>query len=131
MISRIQSFLRATILLAACVASAADYAPGPDSKPQPGVPKGDVLKFTLEHSKVFPGTHHDYWVYVPQQFTGEKPACVFVCQDGLNYNAPVVFDNLIAKKEMPVTIGIFIKPGVVPASATDGALDRFNLTAGA
>ncbi len=126
MISRIQSFLRATILLAACVASAADYAPGPDSKPQPGVPKGDVLKFTLEHSKVFPGTHHDYWVYVPQQFTGEKPACVFVCQDGLNYNAPVVFDNLIAKKEMPVTIGIFIKPGVVPASATDGALDRFN-----
>ena len=38
----------------------------------------------------------------------------------------MVFDNLIAKKEMPVTIGIFIKPGVVPASATDGALDRFN-----
>jgi gluconolactonase len=40
--------------------AADDYQPGPDSKPQPGVPKGDVLKFTLEDSKFFPGTRHDY-----------------------------------------------------------------------
>jgi hypothetical protein len=116
----------ALILIAISVARAADYAPGPDSQPQPGVPKGDVLKFTLENSKIFPGTRHDYWVYVPEQFTGEKPACVFVGQDGINYNAPAVFDNLISKKEMPVTIGIFIKPGIVPTADTNAALDRFN-----
>ena len=29
---------------------------------------------------------------------------------------PTVFDNLIHKKEMPVTIGIFINPGTIPAS---------------
>lgn len=106
--------------------TAADYPLGPDSKPQPGVPKGGVLKFTLENSKIFPGTRHDYWVYVPQQYTGEKPACVYVGQDGIGDNAPVVFDNLIFKKEMPVTIGIFVKPGIVPASDTNSALDRFN-----
>ena len=35
----------------------------------------------------------------------------FVCQDGILYNAPTVFDNLIAKRELPVIIGIFIQPG--------------------
>ena len=29
---------------------------------------------------------------------------------------PTVFDNLIHKKEMPVTIGIFINPGAIPAT---------------
>src|SRR3954466_7125832 len=47
-----------------------------------------------------------------------------VFQDGSGYQstngsflAPVVFDNLIHKKEMPVTIGLFINPGRVPATA--------------
>ena len=72
-------------------------------------------------SKIFPGTVRDYWVYVPAQYDGKKPACVMVFQDGGSYvnakgqfRVPTVFDNLIHKKEMPVTIGIFINPGVVP-----------------
>jgi enterochelin esterase family protein len=32
------------------------------------------------------------------------------------YRTTVVFDNLISKKEMPVTIGVFVNPGVVPAT---------------
>ena len=48
--------------------AADDYVPGPDSKPQDGVPKGEVLKFTFENSKIFPGTTRDYWVYVPRQY---------------------------------------------------------------
>ena len=44
-----------------------NYQPGPDSKPQPGVPKGEVLKFAFVNSKIFPGTTRDYWVYVPAQ----------------------------------------------------------------
>jgi hypothetical protein len=38
----------------------------------------------------------------------------------------IVFDNLIHKKEMPVTIGVFITPGRVKAVNADLELDRFN-----
>src|SRR5207244_7429670 len=103
-----------------------NYPVGPDSKPQPGVPKGEILKLTFDKSKIFPGTTRDYWVYVPAQYKPDKPACVFVCQDGIRYEAPVVFDNLINKKEMPVTIGVFVAPGVVKAADATAALDRFN-----
>ena len=59
------------------------YPPHPDSQEQPGVPKGEVLKFTFENSKIFPGTWREYWVYVPAQYTPDKPACVYVNQDGV------------------------------------------------
>jgi sugar lactone lactonase YvrE/enterochelin esterase-like enzyme len=103
-----------------------NYPLGPDSKPQPGVPKGEILKLTFDKSKIFPGTTRDYWVYVPAQYQPDQPVCVFVCQDGIRYEAPTVFDNLINKKEMPVTIGIFVAPGVVKAADANAALNRFN-----
>jgi sugar lactone lactonase YvrE/poly(3-hydroxybutyrate) depolymerase len=90
------------------------------------VPKGEVLKFTFDHSKIFPGTVRDYWVYVPAQYTPDRPACVYVNQDGVQWQAPAVFDSLIAKKEMPVTIGVFVMHGRVKAADTNSALDRFN-----
>ena len=102
------------------------YPPHPDSQEQPGVPKGEVLKFTFENSKIFPGTWREYWVYVPAQYAPDKPACVYVNQDGVQWNAPVVFDNLIHKKEMPVTIGVFVMHGRVRAANAESALDRFN-----
>lgn len=89
------------------------------------VPKGEMTKYSFEASKIFPGTVRDYWVYVPKQYDGSKPACVYVCQDGIQYNAPAVFDDLIAKGEMPVTIGVFVMHGRVKAPS-DAALDRFN-----
>ncbi len=91
------------------------YVPGPDSKVQDGVPKGKITKHVFKDSKNFPGTIHDYSVFVPAQYDGKTPACVYVSQDGAPYNAPIVFDNLIARKQMPVTIGIFIMPGYFPA----------------
>ncbi len=97
-----------------------------DSKPQPGVPKGEVLKFSFERSKIFPGTYRDYWVYVPAQYSPDKPACLYVNQDAVQWQAPVVFDNLIHKKEMPVTIGVFVQHGRVRAADGQKALDRFN-----
>lgn len=92
----------------------------------PGVPKGEVLKFTFDHSVIFPGTTRDYWVYVPAQYDASKPACVYVNQDGIQWKAPVVFDNLINSKEMPVTIGVFVTPGKVVADSARKALDRYN-----
>src|SRR4030095_6718739 len=92
-------------LTAPALLGADDYVLGPDSKKQEGVPQGEITKYTFADSKIFPGTWREYWVYVPKQYDPAKPACVFICQDGIQYNAPTVFDNLIAKQEMPVTIG--------------------------
>src|SRR5262245_24131165 len=104
----------------AALAVAQEYKPGPDSERQPNVPRGVVTKHTWT-SKIFPGTTRDYWVYVPAQYKGDKPAAVMVFQDGAGviaedrFRAPIVMDNLIHRREMPVTIGIFINPGVMPA----------------
>jgi enterochelin esterase family protein len=104
-----------------CLSAADDYRLGLDSLDRPGVPKGKVTKHSWT-STIFPGTVRDYWVYVPAQYDFHQPACVMVFQDGGSYvneqgqfRVPIVFDNLIHKKEMPVTIGLFINPGVIPA----------------
>ena len=96
----------------------AEYVLGVDSLPQEGVPQGTVTKHTWNDSRIYPGTSHEYWVYVPAQYTDAESAAVMVFQDGQGYvdregsvRAPTVFDNLIHKGEMPVTIGIFINPG--------------------
>ena len=109
-----------------------DYKLGPDSQPQAGVPAGTVEKFAFKASKVYPGTERDYWVYVPKQYNAAKPAALMVFQDGGGYQgtsgsfrATVVMDNLIAKQEMPVAIGVFINPGSVPA-AEPGQKGRSN-----
>ena len=95
----------------------ARYAHGPDSFPQPGVPRGVLHEHEWNESRVYPGTHRRYWVYVPAQYTAE-PASLMVFQDAEWYldlefeaRAPVVFDNLIQRGEMPVTIGVFVAPG--------------------
>jgi len=111
--------------LAMSLRAADDYKPGPDSLPQPGVPKGELVKGTFDQSKVFPGTVRDYTVYLPTQLDRAKPAPVMVLQDGGGFSAPTVFDNLIHKKEIPVLVGVFVQHGRVKAPSTN-ALDRFN-----
>lgn len=107
-----------TLVVAAPLA-AEEYAYGPDSERQAGVPQGTVTKHVWK-SQIFPDTIREYWVYVPAQYTGDEPAAVMVFQDGHTYvkedgdfRTPVVFDNLIHQQAMPVTIGIFINPGHV------------------
>jgi gluconolactonase len=119
--------LTSVLLGALTVFAADDYKPGPDSLPQPGIPKGEMLKdkYLAKEGSVFPGTEREYQIYLPAGLDTSKPAPFMVFQDGVIYQAPAVFDNLIAKKEIPPLIGIFIKPGVVPA-ANDNALPRFN-----
>jgi sugar lactone lactonase YvrE/enterochelin esterase-like enzyme len=93
---------------------------------QSAVPKGEVKQYTFSNSKIFPTTVRDYWVYIPKQYDGTRPACVYVNQDGVQFNAPAVFDRLIAQGAMPVTVAIFVKHGRVPATQPNAALDRFN-----
>lgn len=105
---------------------AENYAVDSASVEHPGVPKGELIKLSFDSSGIFPGTTRDYWIYIPAQYNPEHPACVYVNQDGIQWNAPIVFDNLISKNEMPVTIGIFITPGIVKTSEPASALNRFN-----
>lgn len=93
------------------------YELGADSKPVAGVPEGKVSRHSWT-SKIFEGTVRDYYVYVPVQYDAARPTAVMVFQDGHayvnktgEYRVPVVFDNLIAKGELPPIIGIFIDPG--------------------
>src|SRR5690242_9906671 len=98
------------------------YQLGPDSLKQPSVPEGKVIgPLSLESQKVWPGTSRNYWVYVPAQYDGKTPACLMIFQDGHffvntkgEYRIPYVFDNLIYRREMPVTIAVFINPGHTP-----------------
>ncbi len=113
------------LALTAMRAAENPYPPGPDSKPQDDAPKGERIKGVFAESKIFPGTTRDYTVYVPKQMDREKPAPLMVLQDGGGYKADVVFDNLIAKKEIPPLVGIFVMHGRVKALHTN-ALDRFN-----
>ena len=113
------SVLLLTLLSPLALGQDEQYKPGPDAQPQEGVPKGNVIKLSFEASKIFPGTSRDYWVYIPAQYKPEgPPAALMVFQDGSAYQnptgamrVPIVFDNLIHKGEMPITIGVFVNPG--------------------
>lgn len=99
------------------------YPVHPDMTEKQGVPKGKLTEQPKWRSRVFPDTERDWWVYVPAQYKAESPACVMVFQDGggmKNY-VPQALDNLIASGDMPVTIGIFLNPGV---RLTDGKPNR-------
>jgi Putative esterase len=107
------------------------YPLGPDSERQGNVPKGVVTRFTWT-SKLYPGSVRDYWVYVPAQYEPDKPAPVMIFLDGAGFigeqgrwRAPIVFDNLFAKGDMPPAIGIFVDPEILPAPSP-GQQPRFN-----
>ncbi len=117
-----------TLLCAVTAACVQDYPLGPDSQPQPNVPKGAVTRYKLEPGKFYPGTPHNYQLYIPAQYNTSKPAPFMIFLDGSgaagnSQRVPVVFDNLIAKGDLPPLIGIFIDPGVLPAMS-DSAQNR-------
>ncbi|MEO8329190.1 MAG: alpha/beta hydrolase-fold protein [Candidatus Nanopelagicales bacterium] len=100
------------------------YAHGPDSFVQPGVPTGRLAEFDWSTSTVYPGTSRKFWVYVPTQYDPAEPASLLVVQDatwhldlGFQVRAPVVLDNLIHHGDVPVTIGVFVEPGIFEGAA--------------
>jgi hypothetical protein len=93
---------------------------GPFLHTQTGTYTGwDMWKFT-------------YYVYVPSQYKAGHAAALMIFNDGYLYaginsltdsrfNAPQVFDNLIAEGSMPVTIAVFIFPGTNDGHQVGGA----------
>lgn len=107
-----------------------DYPLGPDSQEQADVPKGTVKEFSWNDSKVYPGTHRKFSVYLPPNFDANAEYPIIIFQDGggvVNpkgqWRGPIVLDNLIAKKDIPPMLGLFIDPGSVPA-VTPGGFGR-------
>jgi gluconolactonase len=101
-----------------------DYSLGADSQPQAGVPKGTLTRHVLAPGKFFPGTPHDYQVYVPAQYDPAHPIASMIFLDGSGYagnnvRVPVVLDNLIARRDVPPMIAIFVDPGVMPARSAE------------
>ena len=118
----------ATAVLALLAAAAAparapgDYPLTPDSLVQPGVAQGRLEGPFEWTSKVFAGTVRRYWVYVPAGYDPRRPPNLLVFQDGqraTNPNGPlrvpVVLDNLIARHDIPPTLGLFVTPGNLSA----------------
>ena len=106
-----------------------DYLLGSDSQPQPGVPQGTLTRHTLAPGKFFPGTRHNYQLYVPAQYDPARPMPFMIFLDGSGYagnnvRVPVVLDNLIARRDLPPMAAIFIDPGVMPA-LSDQAQNRY------
>jgi len=104
----------------------------PDRTVQEGVPQGKIRSGQFKSSQIYPGTVRDYSVYVPAQYKPDQPAALMVFMDGAGYanpersfRVPIVFDNLIHQKALPVTIAVFVNPGTIPATVP-GAKARSN-----
>jgi enterochelin esterase-like enzyme len=100
------------------IESDSQYSLGPDSQPHAGVPEGNIQEFGPTESRIFPGFEHEWWLYIPAQYTDQKPIPVMIFLDGEwwvkrngHWRAPVVLDNLIARKELPVMAAVFVSPG--------------------
>ena len=92
----------------------------------PLAPKGEIKDFTFNDSKIFPGTKRVGSVFIPAQYDPKKPACVYVRHDGYNKGEKKFLESLIATGDMPVTVGVFVRPGEVPApmKGTQGRRNR-------
>ena len=102
----------------------AAYPSDPAFKPLSEEERGVIVDAEWNDSKIYPGTARNIKVYVPKQYDGKTPACLLVCMDGILYQATTVMDYLIKTGEMPVTIGVFINPGVIKGE--DGSVLRYN-----
>ena len=122
----------AAVLLAAAHLGAqqvhnAKYPKDPAFAPLQKSDMGETINFTMENSKIYVGTSREITVYVPKEYTGKEPACLLVCLDGVLFNAITVMQNLISSGEMPVTIGLFVQPGVIYAcSGAQKRVQRYN-----
>jgi Putative esterase len=103
---------------AAQASGTARYPLTADSLSQPDVPRGRLEGPFEFKSRIIPGTVRRYWIFVPAQYSADKPASVLVFQDGQratnpegSLRVPAVMENLIHRGRMPVTVGIFITPG--------------------
>jgi iron(III)-enterobactin esterase len=111
------------------------YAPAPEATPQPDVPKGKVVEFTLAaaDSKFYPGTGmrgalaaRHVTVYIPSQYLAGTPAALLVTHDAMGARGgqlPTILDNLIAAHRLPVIIAVMVGNGGGDARGSERGLE--------
>lgn len=91
------------------------YDPPPEATPRTDIPHGRVETFEWSASTIFPGTSRPVAVYIPAQYRPGTEAALMVLQDGpsylRNFKMDVVLDALIARKEVPVMVVVFVGNG--------------------
>jgi len=124
---RIGALLVAAASLAASPAAAQSPTPPAYALTADSLPRADVAHGRLEgpfefHAAAFPGTVRRYWVYVPAGYDPARPPNLLVFQDGQratnptgSLRIPTVLDNLIARGDIPPTLGVFVTPGNLSA----------------
>jgi sugar lactone lactonase YvrE len=103
--------------------------PPDDGKPDASARQGEFLQGSIVDSKIYPGTVNGFQVYVPAQYDPAKPACLLIKLDGMGAYEGTVLDNLIAKGDVPVIIGVGISSGTIwkdPAGTPERRALRFN-----
>ncbi len=91
---------------------------GPDSYPQPGVPKGALSEKKTISSKIYPDWNPEYWVYVSPGYDPSRGAALMVWQDGQNLARGdlyamrlfTVTENLVHQKLIPPMIHVLVAP---------------------
>ncbi|MBQ1275749.1 MAG: SMP-30/gluconolactonase/LRE family protein [Flavobacteriales bacterium] len=96
----------------------------PSTVPLSKEEKGEVLNGVIKNSSIYPGTTRSFQVLVPKGYDGRTPACLVLGLDGNLFGAITVIDNLVKTGEMPMTIGVFLNPGVCYDDA--GKVVRYN-----
>ena len=111
-------FLLVLIAASTAVAQPEEYPTPPEAVEHADVPKGRIDGPHEFRRQLFPGTIREYWVYVPAKYDATKPPCLMVAHDGKakDWNLPTVLDNMIHSGDIPVQLGIFVMPGVVPVT---------------
>ena len=103
------------------------YAAAPEQTSRDDVPKGKVVRFTLDSadskfysgiSRTNPGVVVPYKrtvsVYIPSQYTPGKAAAFIVTHDAQgsrNNQLPNILDNMIAAHRLPVMIAVMVTSG--------------------
>ncbi len=109
------------------------YMLSTESLVQEDTPHGEVTRSHWRSEYIYPGVERDYWLYVPEQYTGSQAACLMIFQDaefylGTDVHAPTVFDNLIHQGAIPLLMGLFVMPGDKgPGSPIYGGSDNRSL----
>jgi iron(III)-enterobactin esterase len=114
------------------------YVAAPETKARTDVPKGVMKSFTMDRkdSKFFPieaklknNPTRKVSVYIPNQYVPGTAAAFAVIQDASYMKQlPIILDNMIHEKRLPVIIPIFVANGGFDSKGSERGLEYDTLS---
>ena len=111
------------------------YAPAPEQTLRADVPKGKVVKFTLQsaESKFYPNTGLRDWkstrevtVYIPSQYVPGTPVALLLTHDAMGSarnQLATILDNMIADHRLPMMVAVMVPHGGGDARGSERGLE--------